>query len=267
MSTTDQVDPGPPALELVGASIPSQHFRSRIVLENVHWQVRPGDFWVVGGLAHSGKTNLLMVAAGILRPNRGSYRLFGKDFSRGFENEHLVQRLKVGMVFDGGQLLQHLTLVENVALPLRYHASADDAGDVATYQRLAELVEFTGLRTSARSYPAAVNRNWQQRYGLARALALRPEVLLIDSPLSGMDPREMIWWLDTLGALAAGHPIVGRPLTLAVTGDDFRPWRKLARQFAVVREQAFVDVGTASNIELHPDPLLRDLLPSMGPGS
>jgi ABC-type transporter Mla maintaining outer membrane lipid asymmetry ATPase subunit MlaF len=266
MSANESQSAEPPVLELVDAVIPSQHERFHTVLEGVQWRVRPGDFWAIGGLAHSGKTNLMMVAAGILRPVRGIYRLFGKDFSRGFENEHLVYRLKVGMVFDGGQLLQHLTLAENVALPLRYHA-LDDENEKAVDQRVIELIEFTGLRSRAGSRPAGVNRNWQQRFGLARALALRPEFLLLDSPLTALDPLEANWWLDTLQALSAGHPIVGRPLTLAVTGDDLRPWRKRARQFAVIRDHAFIDAGGASEMEQRPDPLLRDLLPSAVPGS
>jgi ABC-type transporter Mla maintaining outer membrane lipid asymmetry ATPase subunit MlaF len=96
---------------------------------------------------------------------------------------------------------------------------------------------------------------------------MRPEVLLLDSPLSGLDPREANWWLDILGALSAGHPIVGRPVTLAVTGDDLRPWRKRARQFAVLKDHAFVDLGNVSETDINRDPLLRDLLPPAMSGS
>jgi ABC-type transporter Mla maintaining outer membrane lipid asymmetry ATPase subunit MlaF len=263
--TDDNTTAGAPAIELVDVAVPSQE-RTRAILEGVQWRVRTGDFWAIGGLSRSGKTNLMLVAAGVLRPWRGTYRLFGKDLSGGFAHDDMAYRLKVGMVFDGGQLLQHLTLAENVGLPLRYHAQ-DDVTEEATAVRLAELLEFTGLSSRAGLRPAGVNRNWQQRFGLARALALRPEVLLLDSPLSGLDAREANWWLEILGALSAGHPIVGRPVTLAVTGDDLRPWRRRARQFAVLKDHALVDLGSASEMDINQDPFLRDLLPPALSGS
>lgn len=260
--------PAPPAImELEDAAIPSLHDKSRVVLEGVNWRVNDGDFWAIAGLARSGKTNLMMTAAGVLRPLRGTYRLFGREFTARFEPGDLSQRLKVGMVFDGGNLLQHLTLAENIALPLNYHAG-DDFSDEASRCRLEALVDFTGLREWAAARPAEVNRNWQQRFGLSRALALKPELLLLDSPLSGLDPRDTGWWLETLEALEAGHPIVdGRPLTLVVTGDDLRPWRHRARRFAVVSEGTFIDVGTRSDVDLHPEPLLRELLSPARPAT
>jgi ABC-type transporter Mla maintaining outer membrane lipid asymmetry ATPase subunit MlaF len=107
-----------------------------------------------------------------------------------------------------------------------------------------------------------VNRNWQQRIGLARALALKPEVLLLDNPLTGLDPRDAAWWLDIVDALAAGHPIVdGKPLTLVVTGDDLRPWQNRARQFAVLKNRQFVSLGARADLAGHTETHLQDLLP------
>jgi ABC-type transporter Mla maintaining outer membrane lipid asymmetry ATPase subunit MlaF len=254
----------PAVLELIEATIPSIRDSSRVVLEGVNWRVAPGEFWAIAGLARSGKTDFLMVATGVMRPTSGTYRLFGHDLTSGFKPEQLMHRLKVGMVFDGGQLLHHLTLAENVALPLEYHATANDtAATIEMTRRLQSLVDLTGLREYAMARPAEVNRNWQQRYGLARALALKPEILFLDNPLSGLDPRDSAWWLEMLKSLAAGHPAVdGRPLTLIVTGDDLRPWQNRANRFAVISDRAFIDVGGRAGLEAHPEPLLRELLPS-----
>ena len=230
---------------------------SKVVLEDVNWTVKVGDFWAVAGLLRSGKSDLLSLAAGISRPTRGVHQLFGKELVAGFEQERLALRLRIGLVFDGGQLLHHLTFAENIALPLRYHLG--DTADIE--QRLRALVEFTGLEPWADSRPADVNRNWQQRIGLARALALKPEILLLDSPLTGLDPRDIGWWLVTMDALAAGHPILdGKPLTLVVTVDDLRPWRKRARQFAILKNQQFLPLGTRADLAGHGEPLLQDLL-------
>ena len=133
----------------------------------------------------------------------------------------MAHRLKLGFVFDGGQLVGSLTLAENLALPLRYH-SRMSADDIET--RVTELLELTELMPWANRTPVNVTRSWRQRAGLARALALTPEVLLLDSPLTGLDLRHMVWWLGLLDELSRGHRILGgQPLTLVVTADDLRP--------------------------------------------
>jgi len=176
----------------------------------------------------------------------------------GFEQELLALRLRLGLVFDGGRLLNHLTILENIALPIRYHKNISVPEAVSEAQALLEL---TGLSAWADRAPSAMRRNWQQRIGLARALALKPEILLLDSPLSGLDPRDAAWWLDLLDQLSAGHSIVdGRPMTLAVTGDNLRPWSGRARQFAVLKNKTFVPLGNRSELLAHGEPLLQELL-------
>jgi phospholipid/cholesterol/gamma-HCH transport system ATP-binding protein len=249
-----------PALEMRDVTVTSLKDPAKVVVEGVNWTVARGDFWAVAGLMRSGKSDLMALAAGIMRPTRGTYRLFGKELIAGFERERLELRLRIGLVFDGGQLLHQLTLAENVALPLRYHLGAGSDLD----QRIADLIQFTGLEPWAESYPADLTRNWQQRFGLARALALKPEVLLLDNPLTGLDPQDAGWWLETVEALAAGHPLMDhRPVTLVVTGDDLRPWDHRARQFAILKNHHFLPLGNRADLASRPDPLLQDLLPEL----
>ena len=224
----------------------------------MNWTVNVGDFWAVAGLLRSGKSDLLALAAGISRPLRGVHHLFNQELIAGFEYERLALRLRVGLVFDGGQLLHHLSLEENIALPLLYHRGVSPE----VTERVQALIDLTGLEPWAGSLPGNVNRNWQQRIGLARALALKPDVLLLDNPLTGLDPRDAGWWLETVDALSAGHPIMdGKPLTLVVTGDDLRPWRNRARQFAVLKNQQFIPLGQRADLAGHGESLLQDLLP------
>src|ERR1051325_5725668 len=249
-----------PALEMRGVTVTSLRDPANVVLEEVNWSVAVGDFWAVAGLLRSGKSDLMALASGLTRPARGICRWFGEDLVASFEQDRLTLRLRIGLVFDGGQLLHHLTLSENIALPLHYHLH-DDGTDIDA--RLRALIELTGLEPWADRHPAEVTRNWQQRIGLARALALRPEVLLLDSPLTSLDPRDAAWWLETLDALATGHPIVdGHPLTVVVTCDDLRPWLNRARQFAILKNHQFIPLGTRSELSRHPERLLEDLLPA-----
>ena len=94
---------------------------SFIVVEEVNWSVAPGEFWVVAGQQHSGKSDLLMLTAGLMSPARGQLPACSAARRETFGEAKLAERLRVGFVFAGGQLFNQLTLAENVALPLRYH--------------------------------------------------------------------------------------------------------------------------------------------------
>ena len=235
MSEQVDVKTATPLIEMVDATLTSLADPRRIVVEDVSWTVMPGDYWVVGGLHGAGKSDFIAAAGGILLPIRGTYRLFGKEIEYGFERELVETRLRSGVVFDGGRLLNHLTLAENVALPMQYHLSLSHDELLA---RMSELLEAVGMTGEANAFPASISRNRQQRVGLARAMALRPEVILLDAPLTGLDPTDANSWIEILDRLAEGHPAMGgQPVTLVATADDFRPWRGHARQFAVLRHK------------------------------
>ena len=253
----------PPALELKGVTVMALRDPAQSVLQDVNWTVARYDYWAVAGLLRSGKSDLMALAAGITQPAIGTYHLFGRELASGFEHEQLALRLRIGLVFDGGQLLHDLTLEDNIALPLRYHAGLSV---LEINERIRALLEFTGLEPWAERRPDSINRSWQQRIGLARALALRPEVLLLDSPLTGLDPRDAAWWLETVDGLAAGHPLLGgRPLTLVVTGDDLRPWLAHARRFAVLRSGHFIPIGSRDEVAAHPETMLEHLASATRP--
>ena len=239
------------ALEMVGVDVVSLRHPETVVLHDVNWIVREGEYWAIGGLLGTGKSDLLATAAGLAPVGQGTYRIFGQEIATGYEQGLIEARLKVGMVFDGGRLLNHLSVLENVALPMQYH---ENLAPHQCHDRAASLLEMVGLGDYTGRMPGTINRRLQQRAGLARALALRPKVLLLDNPLSGLDPREALWWLNFLDQLSADNT------ALVLAADDLRSLQGRARQFAILKERQFVALGSREQLAGHSEPLLRELL-------
>jgi phospholipid/cholesterol/gamma-HCH transport system ATP-binding protein len=249
--------PGLPAIEMSHVAVGAMSDPGAAVLEDVNWTVAAGEYWVVAGLQGSGKSDFLMMTASLVAPLRGRYRFFGEEMPI-FDEERLEHRLRLGLVFDGGQLFNHLTVRENVALPLRYHRNLTQAAATAQVDALLERTELSHWSDST---PGAMGRIWQKRVGLARALILEPELLLVDNPLGGLDLPHAHWWLTFLGQLAEGKVLShGRPVTLIVTAAELRPWRAQARQFAVLKDKRLTVLGTWPQLESASRELVTELL-------
>ncbi len=247
-----------PAIRMEDVTLGSMQDPGTVVAEKINWTVNQGDFWVIAGLQGSGKSDFLMMTGGVMGPLSGRYWLFEEEMPI-FDDARLRERLRLGLVFDGGQLLNHLTVAENVALPLRYHRNLSAADARPEVMRFLEAMELTPW---ADSTPGAIGRNWHKRVGLARALVLRPEVLLVDNPLGGLDLRHTAWWVSFLHGLSRGHPLLeGQPLTLVATTANLRLWQNRARQFAVLRNQRLAVLGSWDQVEAAQADLLRELLP------
>ena len=130
----------------------------------------------------------------------------------------------------------------------------------AAQEQVQGLLAGLELEPWADSTPGAIGRNWQKRVGLARALALNPELLLIDNPLLGLDLRHINWWLGFLEQLSRGHKLLqNRPVTLVITTADLRPWKGRARQFAILNERKLAVLGTWEQLESASEELLREV--------
>lgn len=246
-------------IEMADAAIANPRNLELPLLEPVDWRVAPGECWVVAGLQGSGKTTLLETAAGLHQVARGTLRLFGEPVPLESGEALTALRRRIGIVFEGnGRLFPSLTVLENVMLPLRYHH------DLSVAQAGAELVPLVAalhVERLSNFQPGKLTRAWSRRVALARALALRPEVLLLDNPLEGLDATHLRWWRGFLEELRAGHPwFGGRPLTLLIATDELRPLLQVGQCFALAGEGRWRILGDRAAVLASTDPAVRELL-------
>ena len=248
-----------PVIELAKVSVGAGGRADSAALEGINWRISAGDYWVIGGLPGSGKSDLLATLAGLYRPLGGTLKLFGGDVAELSEDDFMAARLRIGLVFEGGgRLFNQLSVAENVALPLRYHRS--QAGAEAG-ERVKAILDATGLAPWAESTAGRIHLGRRQRVALARALAMSPEALLLDNPLGGSGLQEARWWRDFLAQLAGGHELLrGRPVTLVVACHDLRPWADQGKQFALLKQKRWLAVGGRAELTCSDEPLLHELL-------
>jgi len=227
--------------EMRDVTVPSRRDAEAPSITGVNWTVRKHECWVVGGLQGAGKSDLMFVLAGLTKPLAGSFTLFGQDMTQHFGDEFLPNRRRLGLVFDDARLLNHLTVAENVALPARYHHNLT-VEEVEGWTLA--LLRATDVLAFANSTPSVVARHWRRRAALARALALKPEVLFLENPLRGLDARHTAWWTAFTRELWRGHDLMsGRPMTIVASTDEFRPWRNSGAQFATLHARRFDVLG------------------------
>ncbi|RVW11119.1 ABC transporter ATP-binding protein [Prescottella agglutinans] len=155
-------------------------FGATTALDGLDLEIRPGELLALLGPSGCGKTTALRTIAGFERPDAGAVLMNGEDITR-----TPAHRRDVGMVFQSYSLFPHLNAVDNVAFGLRMQGT----GRSARRARATELLELVGLPQHAERYPSQLSGGQQQRIALARALALRPKVLLLDEPLSALDAQ------------------------------------------------------------------------------
>jgi ABC-type transporter Mla maintaining outer membrane lipid asymmetry ATPase subunit MlaF len=248
-----------PLIELKGVAASSPRRPQVPIVKEIDWQLRPGTYWVVAGLPESGKSAFLVTAAGLNPPLAGEQRLFGTRLDDLEEEKLLEARRRIGFIFDhGGRLFNHLTVAENVALPLAYHHESTSSQINAEVEKILESLE---LGSVSHNTPGRVNRAWWPRVALARAIVSKPEVLFLDNPLAGLDPRQTRWWRDTLAELFKGHPLLeNKPVTLVVACDNLAPFADQPAHFALLREGRFVPIGDQTDLKRSTDPLVREVL-------
>ena len=160
-------------------------YGERTVLDGVNLTVKRGEVFVILGGSGCGKSTLLRNLVGLMRPFSGQILFNGQDFTSMTDEERIEVRKRMGMCFQGSALFNSMTIGDNVALPLREHTKLDPSTiDIMTKIKL----QLVGLGGFERFMPAELSGGMKKRAGLARAMAMDPDIIFYDEPSAGLDP-------------------------------------------------------------------------------
>jgi phospholipid/cholesterol/gamma-HCH transport system ATP-binding protein len=238
-----------PPLSIAGLH---KSFGSQTVLNGVDLEAGRGETVVVLGRSGTGKSVLLKLIVGLQKPDSGAIRIFGQEIAT-LPMERLNEiRKKIGFLFQEGALYDSLTVEQNVAFPLERHTPLPDA---ERHQRVRALLASVGLERDLNKMPSDISGGMQKRVGLARALALDPDILLFDEPTSGLDPITAAEIGDLILKLKKE-----RNLTSVVVTHDVHGAKTFADRVVLLREGKVVINGTFSELEKSPDPFVNQFL-------
>ena len=215
-----------------------------VAVQDVTFEVQAGETFVVMGLSGSGKSTLVRCISRLIEPTFGDIEVCGTLLADAGETElRELRRSKMAMVFQHFGLFGHRRVVDNVA----YGLEVQGVGRDERHERAREVLTTVGLDGWGDHYPQQLSGGMQQRVGLARALAVEPEVLFFDEPFSALDPLIRRDMQDELVALQ-----IELQRTIVFITHDFAEALRLADRIAIMRDGAFTQVGTPLEILTQP---------------
>ena len=234
-------------------------FGANHVLRGVNLTVDPGESMVIIGGSGSGKSVLIKHIIGLLKPDRGSILVNGEEVTTMRERHLKELRKKFGMLFQAAALFDSLTVGENVAFALVEHTRLSRA-EIA--DRVREKLTLVGLPGTEDLFPAELSGGMKKRVGLARALAIEPEVILYDEPTTGLDPIMADAINDLIVEMRERFAIT----SVAITHDMVSAY-KIGHRLAMLYQGKIIFTGTPEECKNTTDPMVRQFITgsSVGP--
>jgi phospholipid/cholesterol/gamma-HCH transport system ATP-binding protein len=230
----------------------TKSFGQQTVLKEINLEVSRGQTLSVLGQSGTGKSILLKLIIGLHKPDSGSISIFGREITNLPLRELNEVRKKVGFLFQQAALYDSLTVEENVAFPLRRHSRMSDDQRA---KRVQELLANVGMDQDAHKMPSEVSGGMQKRVGLARALALDPEILLFDEPTAGLDPITAAEIDDLIVRLQKE-----RHMASIVVTHDIHGARVVSDRLALMRDGQILVEGTFEDLQGSRDPFVMQFL-------
>ena len=251
----------------------SIRFDEKQVLRNISFKAERGETRIILGPAGGGKSVLVKLTNGLLRPDSGTIRVFGEDITAMKEKDLFQMRKRVGMVFQESALFDSLSVEENVA----YRLNEEHVPEKEAHERVVEALQFVELEQAIEKFPSELSGGMRRRVSIARAIISKPDLILYDSPTAGLDPITSTTIVDLIikqrdvshtTALLITHRMQDAFL-LAMSRFDRKtgkveplPNRGIddSTKFLVLNEGSVVFDGTTLELVRSTDPWLRDYL-------
>ena len=248
-------DTNEPIVQLLDVT---KRFDGRTVIDGVSLSVMPGETMVIMGSSGCGKTTILRMMIGDYKPDGGRVVMFGQDL--GTLNEEAMDglRRRFGILFQSGALFNSMSVAENIALPLREHAELDE--NVIEIMIKIKL-ELVGLRDFEDLMPAQLSGGMKKRVGLARAVALDPEILFYDEPTAGLDPIATGVTDELIRDLSKKLGV-----TSVVVTHDMGSAFRIADRMAMLYRGELIALGTSAEIRSSEDPRVKQFIEGLADG-
>jgi glycine betaine/proline transport system ATP-binding protein len=230
-------NPAPSNAELAAADLVG-------AVRGIDLEVREGEIFVIMGLSGSGKSTLVRCLSRLVEPTSGEILFNGENLLAADEKRMIeIRRHQMGMVFQHFALLPHLSVLDNVAFPLSIQGAERGKREA----RAREMIDLVGLTGREHFFPRQLSGGQQQRVGIARSLAVEPELWFLDEPFSALDPlirREMQDEFVRLQSVLKK--------TIVFITHDFDEAIRLADRIAIMKDGEIVQTGTPEDLVLHP---------------
>jgi phospholipid/cholesterol/gamma-HCH transport system ATP-binding protein len=249
MSEAGETKDAAPPIQVKGLH---KSFGKQKVLDGIDLEVAPGETLSVLGRSGTGKSVLLKILMGLQRLDSGSVRVHGREIT-GLSREQLNEtRKKIGFLFQNSALYDSLTVEQNVAFPLERNSGMSEAD---RKKRTRELLSSVGMDKDLDKLPGQISGGMQKRVGLARALALSPDILLFDEPTAGLDPITA----SEIDALIMGLQKKEHITSIVVT-HDLPSARTVSDRLALMRDGQILIQGSFKELQESKDDFVVQFL-------
>lgn len=230
----------------------TKSFDGRVVIDNVSFDIYCGEIFVIMGCSGSGKSTLLRLMTGVLKPDSGKIIIKGKDITKLSVKELDKLRKSFGMLFQYSALLDSLTVAENVALPLKEHTDLKDSIINVIVKMKLSLVGLGGFEDY---YPSQISGGMRKRVGLARAIALDPDIVFYDEPTAGLDPI-------VAGVINKLIKDLSQKLliTSVVVTHDMKSVFAIADRVAMIHKGKIIEVNTREQLDNVTNPFIKQFI-------